>query len=374
MEESASTFGWSRWPFRIVADVDFARVWADRSELKNELDRRLRRLKTAAHSTVQMIWADFGAGKSHTLRRLEVLCANDPATNLLPIYTEIPVGTEGLLDLYRRLVGALPSGFLEQRLSRRVSGDRRNGPTSGARDLRQALKLLGSQDVAAQTIAREWLEGSTGVPHLKSLRNYGISARIEDPIRVAEIITELIRLIQQAPGGQSLLWLIDEFQRIADLPDRKRDAFAKSLVSLFNACPTGLHFVLSFSVAQQSTALALIPPDLRSRAATFPMLALPNLTRDDCLLFCEDLFDVFRIAPRSDRGYPFSASALGYIIDDLNERKSGVVTPRLLMERLEGVLFEFLDDTSGKPTLPIEVAAAKTMITRLDGGQAVAAS
>ena len=366
MDESARAFGWRKWPFRIVADEEFARVWADRSELRQELDRRLRRLRSVPHSTVQMVWADFGAGKSHTLRHLEARCLDDSEKDLIPLYTEIPVGTEGLLDLYRRVIGALPAQLVRDFSDAIRSEGGRAAPNTGARDLRQALKLVGSEDVGGQTLAAEWMQASPGVPYLKALKAYGISARVEDDTRVVEVLTELIRLVRQVRKGASVIWLIDEFQRVADVPLRKRDAFAKSIVSLFNACPAGLHFVLSFSVAQQSTALALIPPDLRSRASTFPMLMLPNMTKEDCLAFSRDLFDAFRTQPRPDHEYPFTAKALELVVDDLEATTSGVVTPRLLMERLEGVLFELYDTSpEARMTLPLEEHVATEMMARV---------
>lgn len=369
MDENAGSFGWNTWPFRIVADEEFARVWADRAELRGELDRRLRRLKTVSHSTVQLIWADFGAGKSHTLRRLEAVCLDDPRGDLLPMYTEIPVGTEKLLDLYRRFVGRMSSDLIERCSDRVRAGIKRSASSPGARDVRQALKLVGSEDAAGRNIALEWMQAPTGLPHLRSLKAYGIGARIEDDIRVVEVMTELIQIIRELPGKASVVWLIDECQRIADVPQRKRDAFAKSIVSLFNSCPSGLHFVLSFSGAQQSTALALIPPDLRSRAGTFPMLSLPNLTREDCLTFSRDLFETFRIEPHTDGRFPFTESALEQIVDELEESSAGAVTPRLLMERLESVLFELLDTSNGDPALPIEPATAAEMMARIRSRQ-----
>jgi hypothetical protein len=330
MDESALAFGWSKWPFRIVADEEFAHVWADRSELRSELERRIRRLKSIPHSTVQMIWADFGAGKTHTLRRIEVQCHDDQVRALIPVYTEIPVGTDGLLDLYRRLVAALPEALVHEVASTLRNSVRRVAPTAAARDLRQALKLVGSEDPTSERVALEWLYASPGLPNLKLLKSYGIGARIETDIGAVEVIAELIRLVRELKPDCAVVWLIDEFQRVADVPLRKREAFAKSVVSLFNSCPSGLHFVLSFSVAQQSTAMALIPPDLQSRAATFSMLTLPHMTREDCLTFSTDLFDAFRTGVASDQHFPFTRDSLEYLVDYVADGSDGECSVRVV--------------------------------------------
>ncbi|MGH9593752.1 MAG: hypothetical protein ACRD5L_11710, partial [Bryobacteraceae bacterium] len=91
-------FGFSEWPFRVVADQSFARVWADRTELRSDIERRLARLPVLGHSTVQLMWADFGAGKTHALRFIEDRCQRSFADKLLPIFTEVPVAADGLLD------------------------------------------------------------------------------------------------------------------------------------------------------------------------------------------------------------------------------------------------------------------------------------
>jgi len=365
VDDSARAFGWVTWPFRIVADREFAQVWADRFELRKEVDRRLRRLGSVPHSTVQLLWADFGAGKSHTLRYIESKCLAETDRRLIPLYTDVPVGPEGFADLYRGLVAALPSWLLED-LSRVVgSGLARRTTTAGARDLRQALRLIGSSDAVGQAVARDWMLASPGVPHLRTLKAYGIGSRIEDAGRVVELVAELVALVRDIRKDASIVWLVDEFQRVADVPLKRRDTFAKSIVSLFNSCPSGLHFVLSFSVAQQSIALDLMPPDLRSRASTFPMLTIPQMTKGDCLAFSIDLFGAFRAKPITEREHPFEPDGLEALIDDLLATTESGVTPRLLMERLEAVLFELYDASDGAPKQPVDRASTVQVISRI---------
>jgi hypothetical protein len=283
----------------------------------------------------------------------------------VPLYTEVGVGSDGLLALYRSLIDAIPAALLTELGEMVKEKSAREPRSSGARDLRQALKLLTSEDSISRSLAFEWLQARHSTPHLRTLKAFGISERVENDARAIEIIAELIASIREARSEAAVVWLIDEFQRIADVPPRKRDAFAKSIVSLFNVCPVGLHFVLSFSVAQQATALALLPPDLRSRASSFPMLTLPHLGKQECIEFARDLFDAFRATPRLDRDYPFSQDSLAAIVDQLEQDSSGAVTPRLLMEQLESVLFEVYDVLGERLQLPLRREAVSEALSSI---------
>src|SRR5438105_2344997 len=315
MDDYASAFGFREWPFRIVVDEKFAEVWADRGEVRRDLEKRMRRMKGLPHSTVQLIWADFGAGKSHSLRHIEANCKNDLTGQLFAVYTEMPVEHEGLIGLYRQFANAIPQEFLVT-LAGAVLKTKVSSPRSlGGRDFMQALRLISSNDYASQALALEWIRALPRTPHLNSLRSAGMSGRIEDEARVVDVVAELVRMHRETSGRGSLVWLVDEFQRTADLPTRKRDAFAKALVSLFNASTAGLHLILSFSVAQQETVAQLIPPDLKSRAGAFPMLALPYLTPEDAALFCTDLFTAFRSDENNGDAYhPFTRDSLSLIL------------------------------------------------------------
>lgn len=342
MDECARFFGLRAWPFRIVADPEFAKVWADRSELKSELEKRMRRLRGAPHSTVQLMWADFGAGKSHTLRYLEARSREVSA--LLPVYTEIPVQAEGIEHLYRGLAAAVPQETFQVLANTIVNQRLPPSRTGGGRDFRQALKLLASSDAGSSEVALSWLEGNPRTPHMNLLRSYGIQSRIDSADRSVEVLAEFVAIASANAPGAGVLWLIDEFQRIADLSERKRESLLKSFVTLFNRCTRGLHMVLSFSVAQPETVSSLLPPDLRSRANTFSILPLPFLSLEDARIFLRDLLASFRDTSLSkDYFLADDAPALDSLLDYAAQKSAGRLTPRVLMEVCDRILFEAYD-------------------------------
>jgi len=367
MDDYASAFGFREWPFRIVVDESFARVWADRSDIREDLEKRMRRMKGLPHSTVQLMWADFGAGKSHSLRHIEWKCMQDPDRKLIPIYTEVPVGLDGLITIYRQLAGAIPPDLLQEASRSVVKGSIKVPASQGGQDLWQALRAYGTGASAAQSIAAEWLRAPAKNPSVPTLKTIGITSRIEDETRIVEVVAALVHLVHSMRPGASLVWLVDEYQRTADLTVRKREAFAKGLVTLFNSCTSGLHLVLSFSVAQQETALHLIPQDLRSRARGFPVLALPYLDRANALAFCHDLFSAFRSDAVGSAAAPFTPESLELVIKAVETTSAERVTPRVLMELLSAVLLEIRDSTPSEdhivlPLSPETVAATLSTI------------
>lgn len=350
MDEYARAYGFTSWPFRVVVDAAFAHVWADRTQLKSDIERRLRRMRSVGHSTVQLMWADFGAGKSHTLRFIETQCRESPSRDLTPIYTEIPADLQGLLGLYQKFAAAIDTESL------RNAGSTTQR-TAGARDLARAVRLLNSNDQQGIDVATEWLYAEPGTPNLRTLRSFGIGARIDSDQRALDVLAALVATMHGNRNGAPCVWLIDEFQRIADIQPKKRDALAKGLVSLFNACPSGLHMVLSFSVAQQSTVDALLPADLLSRAATFPLLALPFLDHDDARVFLTDLFARFSADPQANPHFPLTSESIDLVIYTATEASNGRLTPRILMEAIGGALAELYEASPTAPVLPVSSTA-----------------
>src|SRR5262249_16510799 len=157
------------------------------------------------HSTVQLMWADFGAGKSHTLRHAEILARSNHAKKLVPFYTEMPVASDGLAALYRQFAAVGGEGLSPAILE---ASKRSSGHGRGGRDLREAVKLLASDDSTGRVLALDWLQGIAGVPNLRTLKAYGIASRIEDDDRRLEVIRELVAVIRSSTDAGACLWLI----------------------------------------------------------------------------------------------------------------------------------------------------------------------
>ncbi|MCL0092154.1 hypothetical protein M1N92_00510, partial [Dehalococcoidia bacterium] len=86
------------WPFRVVPIRGDMVIWAGRQQLKGQVERLVRNISRRSVSSLHLMWADFGAGKTHTLYYIESLAKEH---NLLPIYVEWPKKTATFVDVYR---------------------------------------------------------------------------------------------------------------------------------------------------------------------------------------------------------------------------------------------------------------------------------
>ncbi len=91
------------WPFKIVPDETSISFMADRIQLKNEVKTILRTLSRHQTSSIHLMWAWFGAGKTHTLQHIKYLCEKD-FTSIIPIYIEFPRSCKNFTDIYRLFI------------------------------------------------------------------------------------------------------------------------------------------------------------------------------------------------------------------------------------------------------------------------------
>ncbi len=94
------------WPFRVVPDVSFYAFMADRKQLTQDIRVLLRNLSRRPTSSMHLMWAWFGAGKTHTLHHIEHLCKSE-FDSITPIYVEFPRGAKSFLDVYRSFISRL---------------------------------------------------------------------------------------------------------------------------------------------------------------------------------------------------------------------------------------------------------------------------
>ena len=67
-ETYSGILGLTRWPFDLTPDMwQGSLTWADRSDVKTDVDRLLFRATRHPANKLQFLWANFGAGKAHTL-------------------------------------------------------------------------------------------------------------------------------------------------------------------------------------------------------------------------------------------------------------------------------------------------------------------
>src|SRR4051794_18806466 len=82
--------GLREWPFHVVASEATAHVWVGRAALQRKLTRLRRGAARISNSQIAVMWASFGAGKTHALMHLQRLALDDGGPT--PVYVVTPQG------------------------------------------------------------------------------------------------------------------------------------------------------------------------------------------------------------------------------------------------------------------------------------------
>ena len=176
-------------------------------------------------------------------------------------------------------------------------------------------------------------------------RRLGLSKKITSSEESSRILIALVRMFGLSSYSQNrtnsrLIWLLDELQRIERLPRRVRDEINTGLHSTFNACPTGLSMVLSFSGRPTETLPEWFSSELKDRIGRTKVMILPPMETTDALKFVRDVLAHAR-QPEStemDPYFPFSEQTCRMIINDIE--KNDELKPRAIMQAFNAVLLE----------------------------------
>lgn len=328
-------------PFALTASRDTATCWAGRPAALSRLVRITRSLTSRPDSSLDLIWANLGAGKSHALHHLRYLCElqrPDESQKVISAQIEMPDRLDKFLELYRRIVNELP-------LPTVASCIVGHGPDRIPDDLIRCGRAVLHGGPTERELARQWFLGHRpGLRELKSATN--IQSRIEDDSYACSILSGIIAASSHA--GVRLLILLDEFQRVAFLqPKRKREAVLSNIRTLFSENPHRLSVVLAVKSRIEQTALELIPEELRTLMAVRPTISLPEFSESEALEFVLDRFKYFRPPTYiGDDSAPFTKDAIVEIIRQISARNGTALIPRTILQALAWI-YDGSADPSG---------------------------
>lgn len=329
------------WPFRVTPDREFGAVWAGRKKIKEQIERLLMRMTFVPRSSLHVMWANFGMGKTHTLYHIEYLCKTR-FPQVIPVYAVLPKQARGFLDIYRAVATALPLETLQERLV--AAGN--NWPRDLCLhplfvenpDVANALLATLGGDPVKLIAARQWLGAQSGLPKA-SQSQIGVIRMIRTPEDAVGALTVLSRLlVWNTKPPRKVLVMVDEFQRIGELTPRLMREINVGLHTFFNANPNGLELLLSFSFGRQDNVKFMLSDELRSRAEP-QTISLDTLGQNESVEFVQDLLSQFRLQEATDPLAPFSLPAATTIVAYISGTKA--LTPRRLMPYFDYVLREW---------------------------------
>lgn len=342
------------WPFQTVPDPEYARVWAGRKQTKTQLDLLFRKMQIAPRSSLYLLWANFGMGKTHTLLHLQHLCTQTHGL-LIPAYTVMPNKPGSFLDVYREIVASLPFEYLGEQLVKVGGGSLVTNPLfNRSPGVVAALLALRKGEIETSTAALQWLKAQPGLSAF-DMRRIGVSYRIKTAEDAIHTLTTLTRLAIYRKPNARLVVLIDEFQRIGELKTSARNEINAGLHAYFNANPSGLSIMLSFSFGKKENVSFLLSNELKSRAEP-ESISLDVMSPGDAGDFLGDLLAQFRLKPDDRWAYPFSHQAVNAIIRHISQRK--MLTPRRVMLYANHVLTSHV---ISRPDAEKEISAAEAL-------------
>jgi len=184
------------WPFRIVPDEISSSFIADRMQLYNEVKTLLMSLSRQSMSSMHLMWAWFGAGKTHTLKHIEFLCKKE-FTGVVPVYMEFPKGIKSFFDLYKSFVTALDKETIEMAYYEVFTNPIKEEVPKQLKydypDLLSALTFLYQGKPQEQDTAMRWLRAEC--KEKQSLKNIGIVKPIQTIEDSTKVMGWLIKLI-----------------------------------------------------------------------------------------------------------------------------------------------------------------------------------
>lgn len=350
MDAFLQHLGLTAWPFSVVPRPDHCTFIAGRPTLREDIDSLLRTLSRRDTSSIHVLWSWFGAGKTHSLfylaNQAKLISAGLTPLPLTAVYTEFPKGLRSFFDLYRSFVASLDLGFVTESFLEIITS--RQGDEFQQRlqardpDLAAALRVSTMGSAQEKAVAARWLRGDA-LP-AGDFRKIGISQKLSSTERATQVIATLILMLSDAARiqgrqGHRVIWLLDEFQRVARAGRAAVTDVNAGLHSLFNASPTGFTPVISFSGPPDAKALPdWFSPELRDRIGTTKVMVLPPFQPQEAMIFASDVLEHYRIPGFSHPSslYPFSPDACNVVISFVKGRTE--LRPRAIMHAFNAVL------------------------------------
>ena len=315
------------WPFSVVPSRGADLVWAGRPSLRAQVSTLFSSFSYRPQSTLDVVWASFGSGKTHLLYYLEQQAHG--TDRIVPWYSVIPNGAASFADVYKTLMSTFPVSTL-------ASAPTPNQIAQEASEIDPVLRALAIGTEDQRRIATDWLVGRR-VDMRSAPRLVPIPYKLDNTTHMQRVLRYLLSSLATKHGR--LLLLFDEFQRVRTYKPVVREVLQASILDCFNAIPRGLSIVFSCSAIQQAAALAAFPPDLTDRLRGRRLLSLAEMTPCEAGAFVADLLNAYRPPGYDGSGLePFPTAALESVFQEMADSTDLRLIPRHVIQVLDCAL------------------------------------
>lgn len=333
-----------KWPCQNASLDEPTEVWADRAGPLGQMSDLLDYLNSVEKTSLNLMWADLGCGKTHAMGFIRHLCLTK-YENIYPIYTLVPNRVTSFVDQYKNIISGFDFDDIAK-MTRAIIADKGedflvNRVLGGSMDLHGAVKSISLGSSHTQEIAKRWLGGSTVISKA-DLSVIGATKVVKTNDEALSVLQGLSRIVIHSRSKRRLLIMVDEYQRLHETSDKISKDVGVGLHTLYNAVPTRLSILLSFAFRQKRNVEVILSRELKSRTDT-RSIELPEMERAEVRPFVEELFDAYRTAKRPPtRLYPLRPECLDAVINDISTRRrlgqKLVLCPREVISRVDLLL------------------------------------
>jgi hypothetical protein len=337
------------WPWLTVPDENRSKIWAGRPEQKSALGSLLRRWRRRPKSEINVVWADFGQGKTHTLMHL--LNKVRSTESWLAHYIQLPPMTSGapFVGFYKQLMLEFPIDVIANLVFERFRRQPNHLFDYGSSLDRSVVQLLWIIHTRSQgyDVAVRWIRGDK-VP-AAALRRLSIADNLlnvpASPTRPADCQNVLDALISvyidfsNSKSSQFIL-LIDEFQRVGELGSKKMIEFCDSLHLIYNKHSLHLQIILAFATGAPEMIDLILTPDLRSREDS--RTGFPAMTSAEGVQYVDELMGVYGYQDHDTEHIgPYERDGVRQVIDAIVQVSD--LTPRRINLMFDHISNDVLD-------------------------------
>ena len=210
------------WPCQNVDIDEPVEVWADRAASLQQITTLLHYLNSVDKTSLHLMWADFGCGKTHTMGFIRHLCLTK-YKNIYPLYTLVPTRVASFVDQYKNIISAFDFDHITE-MTRRImatSGAHYlvNRVLGGSEEFHEVIKAIAIGSSESKRIAKRWLSGATDLSKTE-LRLIGATKTVKNSDDALAILQGLSRIVIHSQHNTRLLIMVDEFQMLHESSDK----------------------------------------------------------------------------------------------------------------------------------------------------------
>ena len=349
--------------FTIETNADAQEFFA-RHELNNTLLAMLRRSFRTGSPPKLVLYGDWGIGKTHTMRHMEYVIANDPNFDASVVFVELPdiVSRSTFQVAHAASLDAIGLDVVRSWLLKHQALH-----PNDARELIQ--EATQSSDVAlsfgnllavgdAGRISWDWLRGI----QLSSAeaRLVGLSTVLGQSALLVRVL-ELLGSLSLEVDGKTVVLMLDEATKLGAVANNDAvNHWTNAFKTLADPLNRDLGFIVSGSwIDPDDMALPLQDVQVHSRFGEHNYIRLNNLDRPEIVTFVRALLDKWVDPDRRtaiiqkyesqaegeaiDGSFPMTSEGLEVFVEYAG-RHGGVTTPRDIQKDLDDLLNRAIDD------------------------------